>query len=245
MSALPVSPQVNSASPIVPAEVEIDYEKIITEDDTPVDNLYSERQHRLLTDALHVSWKAPDEQPHLAATDVGLFYQVGEPPIVPDVMLSLGIRPNPNWKEKKNRSYFVWVFGKSPELTIEVVSNTEGGELTTKPAIYARIGVTYYVVWDPRRLLSEQALQCFALHKKKYLPCETWFPELELGVTTWQGDYDGMTDEWLRFCDVQGKPLATGIERASDAELIAQAAVQRAAKLAEKLRALGIDPDEV
>ena len=27
-----------------------------------MDNIYSERQHCLLTDALHASWKAPDDQ---------------------------------------------------------------------------------------------------------------------------------------------------------------------------------------
>ena len=266
MSILPVPQAVPAVPPISPAVIEVDYEKFITEDDTPVDNIYSERQHRLLTDALHASWKAPDEQPHLAATDVGLYYAIGEPAIVPDVMLSLGVRPNPDWKEKKNRSYFVWVYGKSPELTLEVVSNLVGGELSTKLATYARIGIIYYVVWDPRRLLSQTPLQCFSLNRKKYLPCEAWFPELELGVTTWQGEYDGLTENWLRFCDGQGNPLATGIERANNAELIAEAAKQqaeaakqqakaatqekqiaeqRAAKFAEKLRALGIDPEQV
>jgi hypothetical protein len=113
MSVLPIPQPVASVPPAVPDVIEPDYEQFITEDDTPVDNIYSERQHRLLTDALHASWKAPDEQPHLAATDVGLYYAIGEAAIVPDVMVSLGVRPSPDWREKKNRSYFVWVYGKT------------------------------------------------------------------------------------------------------------------------------------
>jgi len=71
-----------------------------------------------------------------------------------------------------------------------------------------------------------------------YAPCEPWFPKMELGVATWDGEYDGMPGHWLRWCDQEGKILPTGLERATAGE-------QRAAILAEKLRTLGIDPDQV
>ena len=75
----------------------------------------------------------------------------------------------------------------------------------------------------------------------RFVPCERWFPDLELGVTTWDGEYDGISGRWLRWCDQQGELLATGIERGIQADL----ASQRAAKLADKLRELGIDPDKI
>ncbi len=56
-----------------PLDVEIDYDKFITEDDAPVDSIYAERQHRLLLDSLAASWSAPGGQPHVAFTDVGVF----------------------------------------------------------------------------------------------------------------------------------------------------------------------------
>ena len=250
---------------LMPPDAEPDYAQFITEDGQPVDSLYSERQHRLLTDALFASWTAPGGQPHLAATDVGLFYSVNEPAVVPDVMLSLGVSLPGDWSEKKNRSYFIWRMGKCPDLTVEVVSNAEGGELTTKKDRYAQIGIPYYVVWDPMKHLSEHPLQCFVLRGRKYEPCEPWFADLELGVMPWEGGYDGMQDRWLRFCDADGVVLPTGVERAEqaerrastaetqaraaekqrrDAEKQRQLAEQRAAKLAEKLRSLGVDPDE-
>ena len=241
MSTVPAQIPSLPASPYLAPEDEIDYDELITEDDTPVDSWYSERQHRLLTDALHVSWKTPGGRPHLAATDVGLFFAVNQPPLSPDVMVSLDVTAPANPLEKPNHSYYIWKFGKPPDAIVEVVSNREGGELTTKLAAYARIHIPFYIVWDPYGHLGDQALHCFRLDGMRFVPCEPWFPDLELGVTTWDGEYDGFSGRWLRWCDQQGELLATGIERAVEADI----AVQRAAKLAQKLRELGIDPDKI
>jgi hypothetical protein len=43
---------------------------IVTEDDTPVDNMFSEKQQRLLTEPLYSSWDAG--RPFLATANVGL-----------------------------------------------------------------------------------------------------------------------------------------------------------------------------
>src|SRR3954471_24189818 len=88
---------------------------LVTEDDTPVDNLPSEKQQRLLTEPLYSSWSGPGEGvPFLAVANVGLFYQVGGVPLVPDVMLSLDVAPNRDLSLKENRFYIVWVIGKVP-----------------------------------------------------------------------------------------------------------------------------------
>jgi hypothetical protein len=65
---------------------------------------------------------------------------------------------------------------------------------------------------------------------------ETWFDEVQLGVTLWRGIYEEREDTWLRWCDRNGVVIPTGAERA-DAEH------ERAERLAAKLRAAGIDPD--
>lgn len=68
-----------------------------------------------------------------------MFFALKQDPIVPDVFLSLGVQMPVDWSQKQNRSYFVWEFGKVPEVAIEIVSNREGNELGSKKTTYARI----------------------------------------------------------------------------------------------------------
>ncbi|HEX7672297.1 MAG TPA: Uma2 family endonuclease, partial [Polyangiaceae bacterium] len=129
-----------------------DVSGIVTEDDTPVDNLYSEKQQRLLVEPLHAAWTpdaAVDGSPRvfLASANVGLFPSVREPPLVPDAFLSMDVTPRPNLWEKRNRVYFFWEFGKPPEVVVEVVSNRdrEEGEPGEKKRRYARMRIAHYV----------------------------------------------------------------------------------------------------
>ena len=66
------------------AGYEPDIRHIVTEDDEPVDNLFSEHQQRLLGDGIHEHWHSSDGQPFIAVSNVGLFYAVRTPPIVLD-----------------------------------------------------------------------------------------------------------------------------------------------------------------
>jgi Uma2 family endonuclease len=249
-----ITPVSNLPIDILSPEELPDYESLITEDDKPVDSIYAERQHQLLTTSLLDSWDGPRKgEPRFIATDVGLFYADRNPAFSPDVMISLGVAPpQENHLAKENRSYFVWRYNKPPDLNLEVVSNLVGGELTTKLLGYARMGVIYYVVWDPETLLSEQAIHCFALERGKYVPCEPWFPSLELGVKVWDGIFGDMHAKFLRWCDRDGNIIPTGAERAKLQHLRAEQEKQRAEqekqrgdRLAEKLRAMGIDPESV
>jgi len=103
---------------------EIDISHIVIEDDKPVDNIQSEKQQRLLVEPLYSSW-FPGE-PFIAASNVGLFYALKQSPIVPDAFLSLGVEVPADRSKKQNCSYFVWKFGKVPEVCIEIVSNRDG-----------------------------------------------------------------------------------------------------------------------
>src|SRR5947207_13056110 len=103
----------------LPPELRPSVEHLVTEDDTPVDNIYSEKQQRLLTRPLYSSWPGPGGEPFLASANVGMFYAINQPPLVPDVLLSLGVRPPADLHEKRHRSYFFWEFGKPPEVLIE------------------------------------------------------------------------------------------------------------------------------
>ncbi len=244
------SPYARPAAPKViakPGKIPVKVDHLITEDDTPVDNLFSEKQQRLLTEPLYSSWHPVKPngkrkpRKYLAAANVSVFCHNKTPraAIVPDVFISMDVAPAKNWHAKEHRSYFIWEFGKAPELVIEVVSNRKGGELTTKPKKYARCGISYYVVFDPTHALGQQTLRLYELHAGAYVQrTHKWFPQLGLGLTLWQGEYEDINETWLRWCDEDGKIIPTGAERADE-----QAA--RADALAEKIRALGIDPDQL
>lgn len=200
---------------------------LVTEDDEPVDNLFSAKQQRLLTRALYSSWTPPpreeqseEKRKFLADANIGVFYSPHHPPVVPDFFLSLDVEPHQDWYAKDHRSYFVWEFEKAPDVVVEIVSNRKGGELSEKLRRYAQIDVTYYVVYDPQRLLSEDVVHVYerSFGRRYRLRKDSQLPEVGLSVTLWQGEFEGRTDTWLRWCDATGNVIPTGEERAVRAE---------------------------
>ena len=249
------------------------------EDDQPVDNFYSEKQQRFLVNAAYSSQVLP--LPFIAAANVGIFYGRKLEPVVPDVFLSLNVQMPADWSQRQNRSYFVWEFGKPPEVAIEIVSNRKGKELGTKKADYARVGVAYYVVFDPLLQIQEEGqmngalLRVYVLTAGSYVELSEpfWLETVGLGLTLWSGTFEDQPGIWLRWCDRQGRVIPTGAElsilerqraeteaqraetEAQRAETEAQRAEteaqradsesQKAARLAQRLREMGIDPDTV
>jgi hypothetical protein len=56
----------------LPVELHPNVDHLVTEDDTPVDNIFSEKQQRLLTEPLYNSWSGPGEgRPFVAMANVG------------------------------------------------------------------------------------------------------------------------------------------------------------------------------
>ncbi|MFN6541475.1 MAG: Uma2 family endonuclease [Nostoc sp. EkiNYC01] len=226
-----------------------DANQLVTEDDTPVDNFALEKQQRLLVSSLYSSL----QQTFLAEANVGIYYTDLQPPIVPDVFLSLDVQVPENWWEKQNRCYMVWRFGKPPEVVLEIVSNKEGDQLGKKLQIYEHMRASYYIVYDPNQQLGEKLLRVYELRGRRYFESEeTWLEQVGLGVTLWEGEFEGRQDNWLRWCYQDKTVLPTGDERASEAEQRASQSEQRASEaeqraqiLAERLRAMGIDPDTI
>lgn len=221
-----------------------DISDLVIEDDTPVDNFQSEKQQRLLVESLYSSSVLPS--PFIAASNVGLFYAIKQSPIVPDAFLSLGVQMPADWSQKQNRTYLVWEFGKVPEVCIEIVSNRQGNELGSKKEIYARIGVSYYAVFDPLQHIQEPEqmngalLRVYGLNQGRYTELTEPFhlETVGLGLTVWQGEFEEQSGLWLRWCTPTGKVVPTGKERADQTQ-------QKADRLAERLRELGVDPDEI
>jgi Uma2 family endonuclease len=235
-----------------------DVSHIVTEDDEPVDNFLSEKQQRLLVAPLYASWEGPppdeDGRPRtfLASANVGLFPTPTNDPLVPDAFVSLDVTLHEDLWAKRHRTYFFWEMGKPPDVVIEVVSNREGGELDRKKRRYAKMRIPYYVVFDPGHHLGPTTLRAFELRGDLYVAVEPWFESLGLRLVEWTGEFEGYTYGWLRWARRDGTLLRTGEERAESEKQRAESEKQRAEsekqraeRLAEKLRALGVDPDEV
>ena len=196
----------------------------------------------MLTEPLY---SARPDSPFVALANVGLFYRAHHPPLVPDMLLSLGVELPADVWSKSHRAYFIWELGKPPDVVVEVVSNTEGHEMDSKLTDYAAIGVKYYAVFDPEKLLSGRLLKLHELHGATYVErTGLLMPDIGPGLCLWEGTYEKLATRWLRWCDEQGKVIATGAERAEQEHQRADQEHQRAERMARKLRALGIDPDE-
>jgi Uma2 family endonuclease len=198
-----------------------DISHIEIEDGAPVDRIRSEKQMRFLAESMNTSWEGPPSdqegkrRPFVVLANVGLFSTLKDPPIVPDVMVSLDVEFRQDLTRKENNTYFIWEFGKPPDLVIEIVSNRKGGEDTRKLRDYAHIGVTYYVIFDPDHFLGRNTLRMYELRHRAYVEMnETWMPALGLGLALWHGVYEGIDDVWLRWCDIDGEVLPTGAELA-------------------------------
>jgi len=221
-----------------------DISHLVIEDDIPVNNFQSEKQQRCLVDPLYSSNVLP--KPFLVAANVGIFNAITVEGIAPDVFLCLGVDMPTDWSQRQNRSYLVWQFGKFPDVVIEIISNRKGNQLLTKdPAklckkdAYAQMGIPYYVVFDPLRQIQEpeqmdsQVLKVYGLTQKRYVELDRPFylEAVGLGLTLWDGEFEDHADTWLRWCDRTGQVIPTGKERAD--------------QLAQKLRELGVDPDQI
>jgi hypothetical protein len=219
---------------------------LVTEDDEPVDNLFSAKQQRLLVEPLYSSWTPPPAEeenadtvrPFLADANVGVFFSVHQPPLVPDMFLSLDIEVGKDWDADETRAYFVWELGKVPEVVVEIVSNKVGHELSSKLKRYAEWGITYYVVFDPFRELGETPLTVYELGFGKRLRPRNDFSLLTLGLrlTLWEGTFEGIQDTWLRWCYQDGTLIPTGKEARTQAD--AQIVQERAARDDAEARAV-------
>jgi len=158
-------------------------------------------------------------------------------------------------------SYVVWHEEALPYLAVELLSpgsdaedlglsRQKPGQPPTKWTVYEQIlGIPYYAVFNR----YNDKLRCFQLENGRYREVELprqrlWLPEAGLGLGLWFGEYEWLPRSWLRFYDRKGRWLLTPVER--ERHMIEQESQraeterQWAERLAAKLKALGIDPEE-
>jgi Uma2 family endonuclease len=175
----------------------------------------------------------------------------------PDWFLVLGV-PIAKQQEDLRWSYVIWQEGVSPFLVIELLSpGTEDEDLGRnlreinqppgKWEVYERIlRIPYYVVFDR----YQNNFRLFRLTATRYeeitmLKNQYWFEELGLGLGVWEGEFQRSRGRWLRWYDQSGNWVLTSSEEARQQREIAEAEKLRSQKLADRLRELGIDPDQI
>jgi Uma2 family endonuclease len=220
-------------------------EELPDSDDTPVDNQLQHLIPGLLEAILALVWA--NRMDWFFGVDMGVYYDPEAPAIVPDGFLSLGVERV--FDENLRLSYVYWEENHIPPIMVlEIVSQKRRGEYTKKKQLYAQLDVLFYVVYNPQRR-RKAPLEVYRLVDGEYvLQSENnpvWLDEIGLGIGRERGTYQGITREWLYWYDELGQKLLTPEERIWQAEQRTRDVEQKAERLAEKLRELGIDPNSL
>lgn len=192
-------------------EPQIDH--LITEDDAPLD-LFVSKQHHLLIEPLYASWaNANNGRKFLACANVGVFSVARNPAIVPNVFVSFDVELPQDLHAKRNRAYFLWEFGKPPDIVIEIVFGKGEDLIRHNLKQYERMRIAYVAVFDPKQEMQDCALTIHCLRGTTYqLAGSALLPHCNLGLTQWSGKFEGMSAPWLRWTDGAGTLLLTGKE---------------------------------
>ncbi len=197
-------------------------------DDTPVDNELQDLIPGLLKLLLATIWA--ERQDWFWGTDMAVYFDPEDEPIVPDGFLALGV---PRIKDENlRRSYVLWEEKVVPVLTLEVVSRKRRNEYRQKKLDYAALGVGYYVIYNALRQVKE-SLEVYRLEQGEYIPMSgnpVWLPDVGLAIGRERNVYQGVEREWLYWYDQAGERYLTPEERATEAARQAAEAERRAAE---------------
>jgi Uma2 family endonuclease len=258
----PTAPQ---PQPIQESTINLpDHKQLPDSDGTFVKNFQEHPQSIVLTSSIApILEKLHPDGRYCIGQDSGIYWRLTEPPEkgaeAPDWFYVPNVSPLLDGEYR--RSYVLWKEFVAPLIAIEFVSGSGAEERdTTAPSDNQKAGkfwvyeqairIPFYVIFDAWKDL----LEVYQLVNGRYIKMQPnergHYPiapmDVELGLRKLA------TTTWLRWWDESGNLLLTGDERAAQAEAIAnqerlakQEAEQKAQRLAEKLRALGVNPDEV
>ena len=206
------------------------------DDGVPMETLRHQFQMDLLIDAMDLWLAARGDG--FAGGNMFLYYSLEQVRlntfVGPDFFVALDV------PRGERKSWVVWEQGKGPDLVVELLSaSTAQYDKTLKKTLYAhQVRVPEYYWYDP---FNPEDFAGFSLHGGNYQPLaidsrsRIHSPILNLDLGRWPGTIRGVDAVWLRWFTPEGKMLPTE----------AEAAQQRAERLAERLRQLGVDPDSL
>jgi Uma2 family endonuclease len=207
-------------------------------DEPPLESNLHLRQILILIQCLEWAWQVRDD--YFATGNLTIYYcpnqKKSEDIRGPDFFVVLGTTRN-----QDRKSWVVWQEGGLyPNVIIEILSeSTAKVDREEKKQIYQDIFRTPDYFWfDPYSL----EFQGFCLIRGAYEPIEPneqgWLWSQQLGL------YLGIYQQQLRYFTPDGELISTPEEAAVQAQQRADQERQRAKQLEEKLRSLGIDPNE-
>ncbi len=135
--------------------------------------------------------------------------------------------------------------GIAPQVVFEIMSpGNRPGEMIRKYEFYEEYGVLEYYVYDPHKHTLEVYTRASA--------DDYWVDAIVHGFTRWKSSILGLEMTWIdkvfTLYQADGTPFLSYTELAEKgkiSEQVAKEAQLKAEKLAEKLRSLGIDPDNL
>jgi Uma2 family endonuclease len=238
-----------------PAEIQLpDHTQLPESDGTFVKNFQEHPQSVLLTDSIRpILQKLHPDGQYAIGQDCGIYWRLTEPPErgaeAPDWFYVPNV--SPTLKGQIRRSYVLWKEYIAPQIVIEFVSGdgTEERDRTASSAddkssiikpgkfwVYEQaIRVPFYGIYE----VKKASVEVYQLIRGRYqlLPPNSRshyeIPEMGVALGIWEGCYGEYTKPlpWLRWWSRDGKLLLTGEERAD--------------RYAQRLRQMGIDPDDV
>jgi len=193
--------------------------------------------------------------------------------IVPDGFLAIGVPRLKD--EGGRLSYVLWQEQVKPIMVLEVISKEYNGEYDEKLRQYQKLGILYYVVYNSLsgrrgRYKRNESLEVYKLIDDKYelLPSVALLsesgkvvlmPEIGLGIGCERRICGNWEREWLYWYDLDNVRYPTAEESVEQERTIArqermianqerlakQQAEQKAQRLAEMLKAMGVDVDQI
>ncbi len=173
------------------------------------------------------------------------------------------VRPVKAWESKKSRrSYTPHTEGVIPQVVIEFLSATYGEEYSMesnenvgKWFFYEQvIQVPNYVIFRP----DTGRIEVYALKDRHYEiqladpNGRYWIAGLDLFLGVWEGSHEDRTGYWLRWWNVAGELLLWSEEltekeriRAEQERQAKELALQQVELLLERLRQIGVDPEQL
>jgi hypothetical protein len=230
---------------IATAPLNITWEKLPDDyvlDDDPVDNINQPALAAALTESLSLSGRLPETA--LTTTNYGICATLNGKMVVkaPDWSFIAATTAS---RIEVDRSYTPHLQGDLPTIVMEFLSETEGGEYSTKPTyppgkwfFYEQIlKVPYYAIFS----LKTGDLEVYRLDKLgHYQLCDPdgqgryWIETMNLSLGSWQGKRDNREGQWLRWWDDQGKILAWSTEHMAQERQKAEQERQKAEQERQK-----------
>jgi len=246
-------------------------EELPSSDETPVDNQLQNDIPNLLLSLLAAIWAGRDDW--YFGVDMAVHYSPDEPAIVPDGFLAIGVKHDTGergrlsyvlWEERNIMPIFTL------EVVSQKYNSEYEDKLADYEALGILYYAIYNPLSGRKgRFKNRATLEVYRLISGKYelLSLENncvWLSEIGLGFGYEQGEHIAWNREWLYWYDESGDRYLTGDERAVKAEIMAtqqsliaqqerlakqqaenakQQAEQKAQRLAEMLKAMGVDAD--